>query len=292
MKLQHQALALLVVFIWGTNFVFIRVGLDELPPFTFAALRFLIVAFPLLFFFPKPKVAWSFLAAYGVLIGFGQFGLLFWAMREDISPGLASLLIQTQVFFTILLSASLVGEQVKAKQMIALFLCLIGLAVIIVFTDGETTTFGIIVILIAALSWALGNLVVKQAGSVDALGFIVWSALFSIPPLALMAWFYEGPNVIVESVFHLSWKGWAVVLWQSIGNTLIGYGLWNLLLVRYPAALVAPWALLVPVFGMSASSLMLGELMPWWKLLAIGLIFAGLSMNMWSNRPKPHNKFT
>lgn len=292
MKLQHQALALLVAFIWGTNFVFIRVGLDELPPFTFATLRFLIVAFPLLLLFPKPKVAWSFLAAYGVLIGFGQFGLLFWVMQENISPGLASLIIQIQVFFTILLSASLMGEQVKAKQMAALFICMIGLAVIIVFTDGETTTFGIIVILIAALSWALGNLVVKQAGSVDALGFIVWSALFSIPPLALMAWFYEGPNIIVDSVSHLSWKGWGVVLWQSIGNTLIGYGLWNMLLVRYHAALVAPWALLVPVFGMSASSVMLGELMPWWKLLAIGLIFAGLSMNMWSNRLKPNTKFT
>ena len=286
MKLQHQALALLVVFIWGTNFVFIRIGLDELPPFTFAALRFFIVAFPLLLFFPRPKIAWSFLVAYGVLIGFGQFGLLFWAMQEDISPGLASLIIQIQVFFTILLSAALMSETVNPKQMAALFLCLLGLVVIIVFTDGETTAIGIMVILVAALSWALGNVVVKQAGGVNALGFIVWSALFSIPPLVLMAWFYEGPNVIVDSISHLSWRGWGVVLWQSVGNTLIGYGLWNMLLVRYQAALVAPWALLVPVFGMSASAVMLGELMPWWKLLAIGLIFAGLSLNIWSNRPK------
>lgn len=286
MKLQHQALALLVVFIWGTNFVFIRVGLDELPPFTFAALRFFIVAFPLLLFLPRPKIAWSFLVAYGVLIGFGQFGLLFWAMQEDISPGLASLIIQIQVFFTILLSAALMSETVKPKQMAALFLCLLGLAVIIVFTDGETTAIGIMVTLVAALSWALGNVVVKQAGDVNALGFIVWSALFSIPPLVLMAWFYEGPNVIVDSISHLSWQGWGVVLWQSVGNTLIGYGLWNMLLVRYQAALVAPWALLVPVFGMSASAVMLGELMPWWKLLAIGLIFAGLSLNMWRTWPK------
>ena len=292
MKLQHQILALLVVFIWGTNFVFIRVGLNELPPFTFAALRFFIVVFPLLFFFPRPKVAWSLLAAYGMLIGFGQFGLLFWAMQENISPGLASLIIQIQVFFTILLSAALMGERVKAKQMAALFLCLVGLIVIIVFTDGETTALGILVILIAALSWALGNMVVKQAGNVDALGFIVWSALFSIPPLVLMAWFYEGSNIIVDSISHLSWQGWGVVLWQSVGNTLIGYGLWNMLLVRYRAALVTPWALLVPVFGMSASSVMLGELMPWWKLLAIGLIFAGLSLNMWSNRPKQNAKVT
>lgn len=286
MKLQHQALALLVVFIWGTNFVFIRVGLNELPPFTFASLRFIIVAFPLLWFFPRPKIAWSFLAAYGVLLGFGQFGLLFWAMQENISPGLASLIIQLQVFFTILLSAVLMGEQIKTTQIAALLLCLVGLGLIIVFTDGETTTIGIFVILVAALSWALGNLVVKQAGNIDVLGFIIWSALFSIPPLILMAWLFEGEKLIIHSICALSWQGWGIVLWQSVGNTLIGYGLWNSLLVRYHAALVAPWALLVPVFGMSASSLILGELMPWWKFIAIGLILAGLSLNMWSTRAK------
>ena len=120
MSLYHQAAALLVTFIWGTNFVLIRHALDELEPFTLAALRFFFVAFPLIFFLPKPKVKWRFIVAYGLLIGVGQFGLLFWAMQGDITPGLASLLIQLQVFFTVLLTVATLKEAVSPQQSVAM----------------------------------------------------------------------------------------------------------------------------------------------------------------------------
>ena len=284
MKILHQALAVLVVLIWGTNFVFIRVGLDELQPFTFAALRFALVAFPLVFFLPKPKVAWRYLVGYGLLIGVGQFGLLFWAMRADISPGLASLIVQTQVFFTVILSAYLFNERVGGAQRVSLLICLIGLLVIIVNSDGQTSYLGVAIVLIAGLSWACGNLVVKQAGQVNILAFIAWSSLFAVPPLLMMALVSEGGLEVATDVLNLSHQGWLVVLWQTVGNTLLGYGLWNLLLGRYSAALVAPWALLVPVFGMAASAALLNEPMPWWKLLAAGLILLGLAINMLSGR--------
>jgi O-acetylserine/cysteine efflux transporter len=286
MTLFHQALALLVVFIWGTNFVFIRIGLDELEPFTFAALRFVLVVFPLVFFLAKPKVSWRSLISYGVFIGFGQFGLLFWAMQENITPGLASLIVQMQVFFTILLAVFLASEKISGTQMFALCLCFIGLILIILFTDGTTTSAGIVVVLMAAFSWSCGNLVVKNAGQVDVVAYIAWSSIFALPPLILMALINQSIEEIQLSVVQASWKTWSVILWQSIGNTMIGYGLWNFLLNRYPASAVTPWALLVPVFGMSASALMLGETMPWWKLTAMGLIIAGLAINMWGARAK------
>ena len=278
MKAVDRITALIVPLIWGTNFVFIRWGLDELGPFTFAASRFLLVAIPLVFFLPRPRVSWRYLISYGLFIGAGQFGLLFWAMQEDITPGLASLLIQIQVFFTILLAVVLAGERVSARQLMALALCLAGLLSIVVFTDGETTVIGVMLILLAAASWASGNMVAKQVGAVNILAFICWSSLFAVPPLLVMAWILEGPQSMVADIGSASWVAWAVLVWQSLGNTLIGYGLWNRLLGRYPAALVAPWALLVPVFGMSASAVMLGESMPWWKLLAMGLILAGLAL--------------
>ena len=280
MSLFHQALALLVVFVWGTNFVFIRIGLDELAPFTFATLRFALVVFPLIFFFPKPDVSWRSLISYGVFIGFGQFGLLFWAMQSNVTPGLASLIVQMQVFFTILLAVLLANERITGRQLFALSLCFIGLLLIIVFTDGSTTPIGVAVVLLAAFSWSCGNLVVKNAGKVDVLAFIVWSSIFALPPLIIMALLSEPIEAIQASVMQASYKTWLVILWQSVGNTLIGYGLWNLLLNRYPAASVAPWALLVPVFGMTASALMLGEVMPWWKLAAMGLIVGGLAINL------------
>lgn len=270
--------------IWGTNFVFIRYGLDELQPFTFAALRFSLVAMPLVFFLPKPRTPWLYLISYGFFIGCGQFGLLFWAMQENITPGLASLIIQMQVFFTILLAVVILGESIKPGQIVALIVCFLGLALIINFTNGQTTFIGVAVTLVAAMSWACGNLVVKNAGNVNILAFLVWSSMFSVPPLALAAWYLEGVESIVQSLSQASWKGWSVVLWQSIGNTLVGYGLWNMLLSRYSAAIVTPWALLVPVFGMSASALLLSEPMPWWKLLAMALICSGLVLNMFSNQ--------
>ena len=284
LKLHHQIIALAVTLIWGTNFVFIRYGLDELEPFTFAALRFLLVAFPLVLFFPRPATSWLSLASYGLFIGFGQFGLLYWVMQDNITPGLASLILQMQVFFTVLLALVLTHETVKRLQVLALSVSFAGLALIITYTDGATTRLGVGVALLAAASWACGNMVVKHAGAVDILAFLVWSSLFSVPPLALLAWYLHGLDGIAHDLSLASWRAWAVVLWQSAGNTLIGYGLWNTLLNRYPAATVTPWALLVPVFGMSASALLLSETLYWWKLLAGALICSGLALNMAANR--------
>ena len=285
MSLLHQLQALLVTTIWGTNFVFIHIGLQELPPFTFATLRFAIVAFPLILFFPKPNIPWRYLIAFGVFIGFGQFGFLFWAMQGNITPGLASLVVQTQVFFTIFLAIWLFGESIKPIQIFALIISFIGLGIIAYYTDGKTTIVGLVMVLIAAFSWACGNLTVKKVGKVDLIAFLAWSSIFSVPPLFCMAVWLEGADVFVESLSGASYQTWLVVVWQSVGNTLIGYGLWNGLLHRYPAAAIAPWALLVPVSGMSASALFLGETLPWWKLLAAILIISGLIINLFANRP-------
>jgi O-acetylserine/cysteine efflux transporter len=280
MTLYHQAAALLVTFIWGTNFVLIRYALDEIEPFTLAALRFLFVAFPLIFFLPKPKVQWRYIIAYGLLIGVGQFGLLFWAMQGDITPGLASLLIQLQVFFTILFTVISLKESVSLRQTSAMAISFVGLILVILNTNDMTTIVGVAIVLVAAMSWASGNLIIKHIGKVDSIAFLAWSSLFSIPPLALTAFYLEGVNEVFVSMAQASWYAWATVLWQSIGNMLIGYGIWNILLHRYSAASVAPWALLVPVFGMSTSWLLLDEPMPWWKLLAMLLIVAGLALNI------------
>jgi len=284
MSLIHQLQALLVTFIWGTNFVFIHIGLQELPPFTFATLRFVLVAFPLILFLPRPNIPWKYLIAFGVFIGFGQFGFLFWAMQDQVTPGIASLVVQTQVFFTIFLAIWLFSETIKAIQLVALLISFAGLALIGFYTDGQTTLLGLLMVLVAAFSWACGNITVKKAGKVDLIAFLAWSSIFSIPPLLIMALVLEGSALMISSIAQASAQAWGVVVWQTVGNTLIGYGLWNSLLHRYPAAAIAPWALLVPVFGMSASTLFLDEVLPWWKVLAAALIMSGLIINLLANR--------
>lgn len=280
MPLTHLLLALSVVAVWGTNFVVIRWGLDGLPPFLFATLRFALSALPWLLFVPRPTAPWSKLAAFGVLLGVGQFGLLFLAIDGRIAPGLSSLVVQTQVFFTIGLSMWLLRERIRPWQIAGLLLAVGGLSIIGSHLDATVTAAGVALVLGAAFFWACANLVVKSLGPVNMLHFMVWSSAFAVPPLLLISLAVEGPQAITNALQHAGPGVWASVVWQALGNTLFGYGVWNWLLARHPAATVTPMALLVPVFGMGASALALGEGLPGWKLLACGLVLAGLAVSV------------
>ena len=277
---RHALLAVAVVAVWGTNFVVIKLALAHLPPLLFGALRFAFALLPAVFFLRRPRVAWSNLAGYGLLIGAGQFGLLYLAMRGDISPGIASLVIQTQVFFTIGLSMALTRERVRAYQWLALALAVGGVAMIGAHTDGSTTWKGLAMVLAAAFSWACGNTLSRRAGKVNMLAYVVWSSLFALPPLLLLSLVVDGVPAILAGLREASASTWAAVLWQSAGNSLFGYAAWGWLLARHPAATITPMALLVPVFGMAASAVVLAEPLPAWKLMAAGLVMAGLAMNL------------
>lgn len=290
LKPADVLLALVVVAIWGTNFVVIRWGLDELPPFAFVALRFLFCAFPLFLFMRRPRVPVKWLALFGLFLGPGQFALLFLAMRGDISPGLASLVIQVQVFFTIGMSALFFHERVSRIGLGAMALAVAGLAVVGVHGDASLTLTGLVLVLGAALCWACANIVVKRmsrdaAQKPSQLAFVAWSSLFALPPLLLLA-LLEGPARDLHAIANASPRAWLSVAWQAAGNTLFGYVAWNRLLARYPSAVVAPYALLVPVFGMGASALVLGEPLPAWKLLGAALVIAGIGAIVWEGLAK------
>jgi O-acetylserine/cysteine efflux transporter len=260
--------------------------LDRMPPLAFATLRFFFALVPAVFFLPRPKASWRNLAAYGVLIGAGQFGLLYLAMRHDIAPGLASLVIQLQVFFTIGLAMALTHERVQPFQLLALLLAVAGIVLIGLHTDasaargGTTTGLGLVLILLAALAWAGGNTVSRRAGRIDMLAYMVWSSLFAVLPLAALSLAFEGWPAIASGLGAADAATWAAVLWQSIGNTLFGYAAFGWLLSRHPAATIAPMTLLVPVFGMAASFVWLGEPLPPWKLVAAALVIGGLALNV------------
>jgi len=280
LPLRHFLLALAVVSVWGTNFVVIKVALGHLPPLVFASLRFTLALLPAMFFLPRPKVRWQNLALYGLLIGVGQFGLLYVAMNGHISPGIASLVIQIQVFFTIGLSMRLTGERVRPYQWIALLLAASGIATILVHTDGTTTPLGLGMILLAAMAWAGGNMAAKRGAPANMLAYVVWSSAFAIPPLFALAIVFDGWDALVAGVLSSGPTAWAAVAWQAWGNTLFGYAAWGWLLARNPAATITPMALMIPLFGMGASALLLGEPLPGWKLAAAALVMGGLALNL------------
>ena len=281
LTLSHALLALAVMIVWGTNFVVIRVGLLHLPPLLFATLRFTLVAVPAVFFLKRPAVPWRLLIAYGVLIGAGQFGLLYIAMKSSITPGLASIVVQSQAFFTIGLAMAIDRERVRSFQVAALVLAFAGIGVILAHAGGTAATpLGLCLTLGSGASWAGGNMISKAAGKINMLAFVAWSALFAVPPLLIFSLMFDGWAAIAQGVTHATPAAWAAVVWQSAGNSMFGYGIWGWLLARYPAATVAPMSLLVPVFGMAASAWLLAEPLPGWKIGAAALIMAGLVLNL------------
>ncbi len=280
LSMRHFLLALAVVAVWGSNFVVIKLALAQMPPLLFATLRFAVVVLPAVFVLKRPEVPWKNLAGYGLLIGVGQFGILFVAMNGYISPGLASLVIQIQVFFTIGLSMWMSGEHLQRVQWIALAMATAGIAIILQHTDGTTTVLGLGLILLAALSWAGGNIVAREAGRVNMVAYVVWSSLFAVPPLFTLSIMVEGWPAIEAGVRTASSATWLAVLWQAWGNSLFGYAAWGWLLARYPAATITPMALLIPLFGMGSAAVWLGESLPAWKITAAALVMGGLALNL------------
>jgi O-acetylserine/cysteine efflux transporter len=282
MTWSHSLLALAVMTIWGSNFVVIRWGLDEFPPLAFACLRFFFSAVPALFFLTRPATRWRYLVSYGVLLGAGQFGLLFIAMNGHISPGLASLIIQMQVIFTIVLSVFLFHERVPATAIVGTTLAVAGLATVGAHFDATVTPLGLTLILLAAFCWGCANICVKMAARrgppFRMLSFIVWSSVFAVPPLLALSLVFEGPTAIELALRNATAGGWLAVAWQATGNTLFCFAAWSWLLAKYDAATATPFALLVPVFGMASSAAILGEPMPPWKLVAGAMVLGGIAI--------------
>ena len=288
--------ALAVVLIWGTNFVAMKIGLRELTPFQMGAGRYLFALLPLVLFIRPPKLAWHWVLIYGLCQGVGQFGLLFLSLRAGMSAALASVLLQTQVFFTALLGVALLREHVSRALLAGMLLAAIGLACFginyVTGGAGDVSVAGLLMCLGGAAMWAASNIVVRLAREAspafDVLGFMVWSSLVPIVPFCLLSIFYD-PAASHAHLANLSWHTWAALANLGWLSTLLAYALWTGLLKRHPANRIAPFSLGVPVIGIGAGMLMLGDKITGWQWAGIG--FIGLSLAVvvfgarWFRRP-------
>ena len=280
MTLAHALLALAVAAVWGANFVLIAIGLRELPPILFCALRYAACALPLVLFLPRPQAGLRLLVAYALAQFVGQFVLLFSAIAVGLPAGLASLLVQTQAFFTLLLAVPIHGERPHRLQWAGAAVALAGVAAIGTHLPGGAPPVGVALVLCAALSWAAGNLLTKRMGRAEPKALVAWASLVAAPVLFAGSLAFEGPQRVGEALGSLSPSGAGVVLANAYAATLFGYGAWSMLLRRYPAATVAPFSLLVPVFGLGCTAWWLGEEIDGWTALACGLVMAGLGLNL------------
>ncbi|MFE4124792.1 O-acetylserine/cysteine exporter [Kosakonia sp. YIM B13605] len=290
MTRKDVLLAMLVVVAWGLNFVVIKVGLHNMPPLMLAGLRFVLVAFPAILFVARPRVPLRLLLGYGLTISFGQFAFLFCAIKFGMPAGLASLVLQAQAFFTIILGAGVFGERLQIKQLVGITLAVLGVLVLIESSlNGQhVPLLGFLLTLAGAFSWACGNIfnkkIMQHSSRPAVMSLVVWSALIPIVPFMVASLIFDGPALMLQSVVSIDFTTLLSLVYLAFVATILGYGIWGTLLGRYETWHVAPLSLLVPVVGMASAALLLGETLSALQLVGAVLVMAGLYINVFGFR--------
>ncbi len=276
MSRKDGVLALLVVVVWGLNFVVIKVGLHNMPPLMLAGLRFMLVAFPAIFFVARPKVPLNLLLGYGLTISFAQFAFLFCAINFGMPAGLASLVLQAQAFFTIVLGAFTFGERLHGKQLAGIALAIFGVLVLIEdsLNGQHVAMLGFMLTLAAAFSWACGNI----------FNMVIWSALIPIIPFFVASLILDGSATMIHSLVTIDMTTILSLMYLAFVATIVGYGIWGTLLGRYETWRVAPLSLLVPVVGLASAALLLDERLTGLQFFGAVLIMTGLYINVFGLR--------
>lgn len=278
MRPVHIALAVLVTALWGVNFVVIEVGLDHFPPLLFCALRFLVAALPAVFLVGPPRVAWRWILGVGLALGVAKFGLLFIGMHEGMPAGLSSLVLQIQAVFTALFAAVVLGERPGRRRLLGMAVALAGIAVAAVDEGTSGPLIGFVLVVAAAAFWGVSNVLTRKAAPPDALNFMVWVSLVPVLPLLGLSLMFEGARPDLHALSRLDWAGVGAIVYVAWVTTVFGFGVWGFLLRTYDASTVAPFSLLVPVFGMSSAALVLGEGISAPRWLAAALLVGGVAL--------------
>ncbi len=264
---------------WGLSFVAIRIGLESFAPFTLCAIRFFLAGFPLILLYKFPPVDWRRLVVYSLFIGVLQYGLMFWAIYLKLPAGMSSVLIQTQVYITIFFAWVIFRERVSLLQIAGFVISALGLLVIGYDYFGGAEAVGFILILLSALFWSAGNILLKTFRIEDFAGFIAWTSFLSSLPLFVLALSVEGPGQMLQQLQSASLRSWLAVGFMAIFATQLAFSLFSKMMLKLPAGKVMPFGTLVPVFGLGSNALFLGERMParvfWGALLVLaGLVVA------------------
>ncbi|MFE6975546.1 EamA family transporter [Streptomyces sp. NPDC057682] len=278
MRPLHIALAALVAALWGVNFVVIEVGLDHFPPLLFSALRFLVAALPAVFFVGRPKVAWKWIVGVGLALGVAKFGLLFIGMDRGMGAGLSSLVLQGQAVFTALFAAVALGERPGRVKLAGMAVAVAGIGVAAVDEGASGPVLAFVLVIAAAACWGVSNVLTRKAAPPDSLNFMVWVSTVPVLPLLGLSLLFEGWGRDRAALAALDWSGVGIIVYVAWVVTVFGFGAWGFLLSRYPASSVAPFTLLVPVFGMSSAALLLGEPVSPLRWCAAALLVGGVAL--------------
>lgn len=288
MKGKDLILALLVVIVWGANFTVIKLGLDGIPSMLLVAIRYTLVAFPAVFFIKKPKTNWKYVLFYGLTVGVGQFGCLFYAMEIGMPAGLTSIIAQLQAFISPFLGAILFKENIKPKQLIGFSIAAIGLVIIGIASTSKgisSIPLGALLLTIGApVFWSISNIIARSASNkateneekLDMLSLVVWASLVPPIPMLMLALLIDTPAILISSLLNLSFISIFAALYLAFVATLFGYGFWSVLITKYPLSKISPISLLVPITGLLTARIILSEELSKMQWIGVSIILLGL----------------
>ena len=284
MALKDIILALLLATMWGSTFTAMKIGVVDVPPLLMNALRFALSAFPALLFVPRPAVPLWTLVSFALILFAAKFSILFTALAVGMPAGLASIVLQMQVFFTILFAFLLLGEKPRRHQFIGAGVAFGGMVLFGIEKLQNAALLPFLLSLLAALLWGVANLIVKKAQTKDVLAFVVWASAIAAPVSLALSLVVDGPTRVIAVLSAPSASTLWVTAYLAFGATLFGYWTWNSLISRYPIAQVGPFALLIPISGMICGILFLDESLSVQALVASAVVFAGLLINLFGDR--------
>lgn len=279
MAIKDILIIITVTIIWGLNFSVTKIGMEYMPPLFLNALRFTVVAL-MAFVVPRPSVDWRIFAGIGVFVGIIKFSLVFIGMHLGLGAGLASVVIQGQVFFTIILAFLLYKERVHSYQIIGLLIGFVGLLVMCFDDGGDFNLLGFLLTVLGAFTWGIANMFFRRTGGTDAVAVIVWASVVALIPLWLLSAFFDGPDVIISSFQNFNLQSTFVILFASIFSTLLAYSVWGKMLSKYRAADVTSFALLIPVSGLLGGVFIIKENISITAMVGIAIIMAGLTISI------------
>jgi len=275
---RHTLLALLVVVIWGLNFLVIDFGLDGVPPLLFLALRFTVVVIPAIFFLKSPAIGWRNILLIGSFLSLAQFALLYIALALGMPPGLASLLHQSQVVLTVLVAIVVLRERPTRRQTIGIVIGMSGLAIVVIGHGQAAPWLPVVVLLLGSLSWAVGNVLSRRAKAASSLSLVVWSGLVVPIPAFLLSLIFDSPATVFGALTHLTLVNILSTIYTAVLSSLVGYGIWNHLLARYPTSAVVPFSLLIPIVGILAAWIVVHEQPTLSELIGGAVMIVGLAI--------------
>lgn len=284
MPITHILLALIVVSVWGINFIFVKLCLLETTPLLLCAIRFFLASVPAIFFIKRPNAPFKYVAAYGLVMFALQFSFVFLGMSAGMTAGIASLIMQVQVFFSMLFGAVFLGDKPGWSQILGAIIAFTGIAVVAGHFDNDVSLAGFLFFMAGAATWGIGNLINKKIQNVQLLPVVVWSSFTACLPMFVIAMIFEGTDSIAYTYNHYSMTGIMSILYIVYASTWVGYGIWSWLISRHSIGTVVPFSLLIPVVGMLSSSLIFNEPFESWKFLAAILVISGLGVSLFGKR--------